>query len=126
MNAQDALPQSDYAVGPDLTLSATNDLNGIHLAAAGEIDAAVANAFLARLRDALKETDGVVVVDLAAVTFIDSSGVTALFQAWGDAAGRLLLGTLHPRVRRVLEITALLDQLSPTNRAVYQRRWRTS
>ena len=46
---------------------------------------------------------------LGDVTFMDSSGVLALAAALQTAPQRLRLGTVHPAVRRVLDVTALLD-----------------
>jgi anti-sigma B factor antagonist len=53
-----------------------------------------------------------VIVDLAGLEFLDSSGVAALAHgrkhAW-DAGGDLLLAAPQPRVLRVLTITHLID-----------------
>lgn len=52
------------------------------------------------------------VIDLAEVRFMDSSGLGALIQIRNAAAHdgrRVELRSVHPRVRRILEITGLLD-----------------
>jgi len=54
-----------------------------------------------------------VVVDLQSVTFIDSSGLSALVEANNRLAGQeqvLVLGNLSDRVRRILSVTGL-DQV---------------
>jgi anti-sigma B factor antagonist len=98
------------AMVPRLDVSWTSGPNGVHLAATGEIDSASAQEFLANLQDAIIDTDGPIIVDLGTVTFIDSTGLNALITAQASSDGRLYLGTLNTTVRRVLEVTALLDR----------------
>ena len=74
----------------------------------GEVDLATAP----ELRECLMGLDGVVVVDLAEVAFLDSSGLNALIGSKKhlDATGgalRLRGGPSH--VRTVLDITGLAD-----------------
>ena len=77
------------------------------VAVAGEVDVETAP----RMRDALVEAiaDGEqVVVDLGAVTFMDSSGLSALVvaQRVAEARGvRLRLRGVRPRVMRLITIT---------------------
>jgi anti-anti-sigma factor len=76
--------------------------------ATGEIDMATAP----ELRAGLAETNGNVVVDLAAVGFLDSSGIGVLVAAGNRltaAGGSLVLRTPIAPVRRVLEIVGLAD-----------------
>ena len=77
--------------------------------ARGEIDCASAPSFLTGLQNVMADSDGSVVVDLSDVTFIDSSGVSVLVTVQKWANGRLMVGPLHPTVRRVFEMTGLLD-----------------
>jgi anti-anti-sigma factor len=60
--------------------------------------------------------DGPVLLDLGGVSFIDSSGIAVLDAVLRLAAaeGRLLTvaATLQPRVRQVLEMTAMLGALT--------------
>jgi len=93
----------------------TTSSDGIYLTAAGEIDRASAPRFAAELHDAIDIGDGQVVLDLGDVTFMDSSGVNALVTAYQSAPDRLRIGALHPAVRRVFEITALLEVFAPTD-----------
>ena len=97
----------------DVTRTVTSD--GVRLTATGEIDRASAPSFTAELHNALDAGDAVIVVDLEAVTFMDSSGVHALVTAHQSAPERLRLGSVHPAVQRVLEITGLLDVFVPTD-----------
>lgn len=83
--------------------------DGIRLTAAGELDRASAPILAAELDRAFDHGTGVVLVDLGAVTFMDSAGVHALVVGHNAAPTRLRLGGMHHAVRRVLEITGLLD-----------------
>ena len=80
--------------------------------ACGEIDAASAPVLAAELHQAIAAGDGPILLDLGAVTFMDSSGVTVLLTAHQMASARLRLATVHPAVERVLEITGVLDLFS--------------
>lgn len=83
------------------------------VAPAGEVDLATAG----RLTDALREhlRAGPVLLDLSALTFMDSSGVRGLDAVLGESrrAGWDLRvrRELHEHVRQVLEMTALYDSL---------------
>jgi anti-anti-sigma factor len=79
------------------------------VALSGEIDAQSASALAQRL-DALFDGDGPVEIDLAAVSFIDSSGLQVLIvlhQRADDAHRRLVLRSPSRPVVRLLEITGL-------------------
>ncbi len=76
-----------------------------HLELTGELDLAA----FERTRDLLVETgrgDGVV-VDLSAVTFIDSSGLRALIEASNEV--ELTLTGVPAPVEKILEITGLSE-----------------
>ena len=92
-----------------LEISCTAGDDGMRLIAAGEVDRASAPALHTALERAIASTDGPVLVDLGAVSFMDSSGVNALVVAREAAGSRLRLGATHHAVRRVLEITSLLE-----------------
>ena len=77
------------------------------VAIAGEIDLATAPAIANVLNDFAQES---VIVDLSAVTFIDSSGLAVLSDAHSRirrSGGRLAIDCAQPSVRRVFEITSL-------------------
>lgn len=84
----------------------------VHLT--GEVDLAAADEIIGTVQQALDEADsagdGPLVLDLAGVTFMDSTGLGALIsiRARAEAAGRsLTLRQVPARVRRLLEITGL-------------------
>lgn len=82
----------------------------------GELDLDTAGDMQAIIRQAIGTT-GVreVIVDLADVTFCDSSGIAAFDEEYAAAAGRglrLRVTDPQPGVRRVLEIVGLLDPLT--------------
>lgn len=106
----------------DLVLEVTRDSGGgrptVVVAAEGEIDTAN-NQRLEQVLASLAHGDADVVVDLSAVTFMDSSGLRALLtgQRAVLAAGRSFrIGDASDAVRRVLEITGLSDVLGLSRR----------
>jgi anti-sigma B factor antagonist len=86
------------------------------IAVSGEIDMATVGA-IHRAVDSAITTAGTneVVIDLAGVTFCDSSGIAAFDQRYANAAARgvrLRVAQPQPSVRRVLEIAGLMDALT--------------
>jgi len=82
--------------------------------APAELDLATAPQLLSDLRHAIDHTDGHVLVDCRALTFIDSTGIAALVDAHCtlESQGRQLLVTNVGRTpRRVFEILGLTDIL---------------
>jgi anti-anti-sigma factor len=77
----------------------------------GELDIAAAPEAVEVLVAAIREGD--VVLDASGLTFLDSSGISAIVQAYraaneGVGRGRsVVIRNPSPRVRRILEITAL-------------------
>jgi anti-sigma B factor antagonist len=73
----------------------------------GELDLSSAPA----LTDALSEleTDGSVVLDLQELTFIDSSGIHAIFTQAAAREGKLVLANPSPEIVRTLEIMGIAD-----------------
>lgn len=94
----------------------TNDGSRAVLRLAGEIDPHTVSALTDALAPPL--TDPAVselVLDLAGVSFIDSSGLRALISADVELAARnasLVLRSPSESTRRLLEITDLLDRLT--------------
>jgi anti-sigma B factor antagonist len=85
----------------------------ITLVATGEIDMANAETLLQELIAAAAEAHSPALVDLSAVTFLDSSGVNALIEAHRRLEGTdVCLVLIHPSppCRRVFEMTGI-DQL---------------
>jgi anti-anti-sigma factor len=83
-----------------------------NIAVRGEVDLATASELEAVVRSALEEAADGVVLDLAQLTFIDSSGLRALVALAKDAESRrksLALRNLPRHAQRVLELTGLGD-----------------
>ena len=79
------------------------------VAVAGEIDMATAPELANVLNDFAQES---VVVDLSAVTFIDSSGLATLADAqkrMRHAGGQLAIDRVQPSVQKLFEITRLTE-----------------
>jgi anti-anti-sigma factor len=89
--------------------------NAVRLAVTGEIDVATVGELESAIRDAtIPVRTTTVVVDLADVSFCDSSGIAAFVCTQADAATRgTVVRVVNPRrnVQRVLEITCLYDAL---------------
>ncbi|MEU7999382.1 STAS domain-containing protein [Micromonospora sp. NPDC049060] len=76
----------------------------------GELDLATSPQLREGLQQLVDAADRQVVVDLAEVGFMDSSGLGALvvtFKALREAGGRLCLAALQPAVRSVLTVTSV-------------------
>jgi anti-sigma B factor antagonist len=96
------------------------------LALSGELDLAAAPALRQRLAGVRDAGARGVVLDMAEVTFLDSSALRELLRA--DAAMRsdevqLVLATVRPAVVRLLELTSTTGMLAvaPTLEAALQR-----
>lgn len=95
----------------DFSVDLAESDGGVVVAVQGELDALTGPMLRARLEDAL---DGrrapSVVIDLEALSFIDSSGLSVLVQAhrWLESRqATLTLTHPSPQTRKVLEITGL-------------------
>jgi anti-sigma B factor antagonist len=96
------------------------------LALSGELDLAAAPALRERLAEARATGARGLVLDMAEVTFLDSSALREILSA--DAALRtdgvpLVLATVQPAVERLLELTRTTGMLAvaPTLEAALQR-----
>jgi anti-anti-sigma factor len=80
----------------------------------GELDMAVEDETRATIDAAWRVGAQAVVIDLTAVTFMDSTGVQALLaeQSAADAAGRPLALRLGPPAQRVLELCGILPRFT--------------
>jgi anti-sigma B factor antagonist len=77
----------------------------------GELDLASATALRGAIERALCVDATTVRIDLAAVTFLDSTALAVIVEGWRNASGRGVryeLTNPMPNVRRVLEITGLV------------------
>lgn len=80
----------------------------VTVAVDGELDIATAPSLESAVADAFSQGDGPVELDLAAVPFMDSTGLRCLLGARrrSEDSGRpLRLRNVGPRVARVLEMT---------------------
>jgi anti-sigma B factor antagonist len=95
------------AVPPEFSFT-VRDLPGVHIVAlTGELDMDTAQGLSEELTAIAGST---VVVDLADLTFMDSSGISAVVTARnriGQAGDELVVSRPQRTVRRVLEITGL-------------------
>ena len=92
-------------------LDQTMDTDGV-LVLSGEIDSYTAPDLASRLNDAKVE-----IVDLSAVTFIDSSGLRTLIEAdrsRQDDGARIVLRAPSAPVQRLLEISGLAGHFDLT------------
>jgi anti-sigma B factor antagonist len=116
-----ALGASGWSGAPEPVSLQVNRREGsdgdVLLEIAGEVDLASAPLFRAKLSAAIEDTHGLIILDLGEVTFMDSAGIDEMVRAREHAGGRLRVSALHPSVRRVLEMTALLEWF-PTNQSV--------
>ena len=81
----------------------------------GDIDIGTADALRARMAELLGRGSKFIIVDLAGVSFFDSSGLKVLDEAQQDAAergARLALACPPGRVLRLFEITGLDDHFA--------------
>lgn len=80
----------------------------------GELDPHTAPGLRAEIDRVLASGRSRLVLDLAGLTFIDSSGLRVIIGAHKDAArreGRLVLRSPSQTTRRLLDITGLLDHI---------------
>ncbi|HEX8104633.1 MAG TPA: STAS domain-containing protein, partial [Solirubrobacteraceae bacterium] len=75
----------------------------------GELDIATVAAFDAAVREQLAR--GPVLLDLRALSFMDSSGVRALGALVRGDGTLAVAADLHPNVRQVLELTGVISLL---------------
>jgi anti-sigma B factor antagonist/stage II sporulation protein AA (anti-sigma F factor antagonist) len=107
---------------PRTCLTVTAEADGVavaRLVAVGEVDLSTAEVLGEALTGVLGRSVPVVVVDLAGVGFLDSTGIATLVQARNQFTangGTLSVVNPQPLVRRVLEITGVLAALTGDER----------
>ena len=108
---RDTKAQDGTAAGPGLRITVmAEDAEVSVVAVVGEIDLATA----AQLRECLSTLAGRVVIDLAGVTFLDSSGIAVLVSQRNRLVGvdgGLWLRGPNDMVRRTLEIVGFADYI---------------
>jgi anti-anti-sigma factor len=105
-----AWDRDDAPTIQDIEISRRETAQGVLLCVAGELDLVTAAAFTDRLSTEITQTDGPVILDLAGVTFMSTAGINALLTAGELAGPRLRMRAMSQPVRRVLELTSLLDR----------------
>src|SRR3954452_22290066 len=76
--------------------------NSQHVELSGEFDLAAEAPLIEAVDGVARTGTGVVVLYLAGVSFIDSSGLRALLKLHRDHGDRVRLGTMSPGAQRVL------------------------
>jgi anti-anti-sigma factor len=82
----------------------------VRIVAAGELDLATASQLRDHVAGALAGSTEIVVLDLAEITFIDSSGLQTLIEAAGHEGNRLRI-IPSPACVRLFDITGVRDRL---------------
>ncbi|MFA0753047.1 MAG: hypothetical protein IMHGJWDQ_000815 [Candidatus Fervidibacter sp.] len=80
----------------------------------GTVDASVQNELHDALDNAIRQAERGVIVKLDGVDFMDSSGIGALMQAWGEAENnglKFAIALRHLRLRKLLDTLGLLETL---------------
>jgi len=91
------------------------DDDRVRLVVRGELDLLAAPSLRTALLEASHHDGATIALDLSAVTFIDSTGISVILQAWqraNGAGGRLVLSAASPVVARVIEATGLTELLA--------------
>ncbi|HET8952870.1 MAG TPA: STAS domain-containing protein [Solirubrobacteraceae bacterium] len=100
---------------PPLDVTVAHTSYGALVAIAGEVDVATVPRVSAALEAEPAASAGAIVVDLAGVTFIDSTGLGALVKlehALAARAGRLAIACPEGPARLLFDVTGLAEQLS--------------
>ncbi|MDQ7908143.1 STAS domain-containing protein [Phytohabitans sp. ZYX-F-186] len=98
-----------------LVVTAVPAGGGVRLVVVGEVDVISAGQFREYLGGALDIGPAALTVDLAGVTFLDSSGLSALVYAHHRARDErvpFVVADPQPQVRRLLDVTGLLTVLT--------------
>ena len=109
-------PTGDHIEVDALIIDVGRNPGGTRVAVSGEVDIETVGDLRTALAEAIATGDEAIDVDLTGVSFIDSTGLSALMEAKKTAAGRAtvsLVAASHP-VSRLLEITGLATQLAPS------------
>ncbi|HEX5593462.1 MAG TPA: STAS domain-containing protein [Solirubrobacterales bacterium] len=107
------MSNTDFEVRDGLLLvQQTSEGERLRIALGGEMDLANAETAAKALEDAL-DTDRSVIVDLANLEFLDSTGIAILINAVREAGEQLsFLPSDHIAVRRLLSVTGLDERMN--------------
>ena len=108
-SSPDTVPPADQQLSVAVS-QATDDVVVLHVA--GEIDLLTANLLGERVREHLVPGNRVLVLDLAEVSFMGSSGLAEIVAASQADGAQLVLVATNRAVLRPLEATGLLPMLT--------------
>jgi anti-sigma B factor antagonist len=112
---EEGLPVGSPEVMNRLQISIEHQSDVVVVRLTGEVDVATAPELDQRLQEIATGGHTHVLIDLSEVEFMDSTGLHSIIRAqcFADANGRqLTLRHGSPQVRRLFEITGLLDRVS--------------
>ncbi len=116
MNTVSELYEIERAPRPgDLKIEAVRSDGKTVLSLVGELDLASASTLERELKAAQAGDTGGVVIDLAGLEFIDSTGLRVLLSAWlrsTDGAPPLDFRNAQSQVRRLFEVAGVLEKFS--------------
>lgn len=98
----------------ELVVETQYDGDAVIVVLAGELDLAMADPVRTALACAMSQSRERLIVDLSGVTFIDSSGLHIILDAYKlcrDGGPRLTIRPGPPCVQQVFEVTNLVDYL---------------
>jgi anti-sigma B factor antagonist len=116
-------PDANPAAVPNPFELRDEELEGVRvIAISGELDLSTAPRLEEPLEATLANEDAVLLIDLSACEFIDSTGIALIVRAWqrlggetgNGSGGRFALCGLGDQVRRLLEVSGLESSL-PTH-----------
>jgi len=108
-------PIEETGVAAPLVVATESRGDAIMLRVAGELDISTASEFLTVVGQALARGQSRLVVDLAALTFCDSTGLTAFVRGdrrCAEAGGWLRVTGARGHVARVFEISGVAEALA--------------
>lgn len=101
---------------PVLTIRVTAAESCAKLAVDGEVDAATAHQLATAVAEAIKSNPQEIELDCAAMSFIDSSGIRVLLDAWEQLKDRatmdIYVTNLQEGPKRILAICGIHDLLT--------------
>lgn len=106
------MPNGKDQVSEEPATSVVRDADTVTVALHGEVDILTVDQVRQALAEAVAGRPGTIVVELSALTFIDSTGLGALmfgFQRARDAGITFRLAHPAPAVRQILVLSGLLE-----------------
>lgn len=113
--AERGVPDGDRGTSEQLRIGLEPDLEGVRIRLVGEVDLATVPELDRLLDELAREGHRRLLLDLAGVEFIDSTGLASIMRALyaADENGhRLAVRRGSPQVQRLFEITGIVDRLT--------------